>query len=131
VICGVNSLCEANLNIIHKSSLYVYSLIFNSEKYGSYSSIAQQLLKLKISYFNINGNKVTMIKYIDLKQEFPSINFNNLLDDPKNIGIFNKELNWFLTYIHNMKHYTYFNNIKSDDFSKWNISGQRCFRDQY
>ena len=77
--------------------------IIKSNQYGfrKKHSCMLQLLKIKnIIHSNVNENKITILIYIDLKQAFPSINFDNLLDDLKNIGISNNELNWFTTYIY-------------------------------
>jgi hypothetical protein len=91
--------------------------LIEENQYGfrpKHSCILQLLKLIDKIYQNLTNKNIMILTFIDLKQAFPSVNHDILIKDLYKIGIQNNELNWFKTYLENMTHYTYINNMKSD-----------------
>ena len=68
-------------------------------------------------YNNVNTHKDTFLIYLDLKKAFDTVSHRILINKLSNLGLDERSVNWFESYLENRRQYVKFNNVSSSTLS--------------
>ena len=70
----------------------------------------------------LNNNEIAVAIFLDFRKAFDVVNHDILLLKLGKLGVKNKNLSWFRSYLKDRKQFTMVNNLLSDFFTEFNVS---------